>query len=347
MPSRRSDSDYEAPSEDADREASGEDENKGKGKGKHKRGGRRGGRAVRDRQFALQASSPPPIGSDIILVNRRADQAANLTTIAMVPALLQVFVGTMIDLRGELQEVRRDRDWWRDNSWRDGPWTQSSWGASSSWDNPAEHQEPERRRRSEHRPAPRSPHRRSRTPPCRLSTSSRGIRKAPSRSASRSCYDPRVMKLTAAGKKIAKDQTETPNDDQATRKPRPPQNSPLKQFNVFVNVDDHDFDWAANVYFCWIAQDASDEKHKDIVDKPCVLVADMNRHREYLAVAFNLECDQVVKKDIRIKWADLLLLTNNDFVDYYGRIRQTSASIRRLLGSVCAVVFLYYIPKGI
>ena len=81
MPSRRSDSDYEAPSEDADREASGEDENKGKGKGKHKRGGRRGGRAVRERQFALQASSPPPIGSDIILVNRRADQAANLTTI--------------------------------------------------------------------------------------------------------------------------------------------------------------------------------------------------------------------------------------------------------------------------
>ena len=36
---------------------------------------------MRDRQFALQASSPPPIGSDIILVNRRADQAANLTTI--------------------------------------------------------------------------------------------------------------------------------------------------------------------------------------------------------------------------------------------------------------------------
>ena len=103
MPSRRSDSDYEAPSEDAYREASGEDENKGKGKGKHKRGGRRGGRTVCDRQFALQASSPPPIGSDSILVNRRADQAANLTTIAAGPTLSKVAAVT-----GKWREVHRE-----------------------------------------------------------------------------------------------------------------------------------------------------------------------------------------------------------------------------------------------
>jgi hypothetical protein len=103
MPSRRSDSDYEAPSEDAYREASGEDENKGKGKGKHKRGGRRGGRTVCDRQFALQASSPPPIGSDSILVNRRADQAANLTIIAAGPTLSKVAAVT-----GKWREVHRE-----------------------------------------------------------------------------------------------------------------------------------------------------------------------------------------------------------------------------------------------
>ncbi len=95
-------------------------------------------------------------------------------------------------------------------------------------------------------------------------------------------------------------------------------------------MDKQSFLWEQDVYFCWVAQDAS-EAHNDILGLPVVLVGPKNSKGKCPAHALDVPITKLVKPDIRIRWSDLQIMSYQDILDYTPKVKEVAKEIQHLL----------------